>query len=430
MISGGITAIFRAISGMKEPEPWLLKAFGGGYGKTLAGTEVGENDQLEISVNLACIELISQLMGSLRPNLFIKRKDGGRDIVTDDPLQRAINIKPNDEMSGFSYRQASTSHIATHGNAYTYAPRNGMLQIKSLYPLHPDRVIKRRANDRDMLDIDPRLMRKTNIVYDVTVNGTTRTFPAKSIMHTPGFTENGLLGIPLVHFQRLKLGIAKALDEYEARWYGRGIHPTLIGEAPEQMNNPKMAEWKQKLEEDYAGLANAHGMMIVDAGIKVKDMTPRLDWAMLDEAQKRMATRICGLWRVPPSLIGILDRATFNNISHLDLQFGKYCIGIWAEREEQQMMCDLLTDTQLDQGMFIKYPIEDMYRTDLNTLNQALKEAWDRGVITKNEWREKIGRNPVGSGNLFYVPSNFQVEGAEQVQPTAEKFLKIEGGKA
>ena len=419
-----ISGLFRSAS-----EEDVLRAFGGYSGKTLAGTEVTENDQLEITVNLSCINLIAEVQGSLRPNLYQRRKDGGQDIVTSEPLQKAINIKPNDEMSGFVYRQTSSANLAMHGNAYTYAPRNNLLQIKKLRPLHPERVTKRRANYQDLRELDPRLMGKSDIVYDVTANGTVKTFPAKSIMHTPGLSHNGLLGSPLVHFQRLKFGIAKALDEYEARWYGHGIHPTLIGEAPDQMNNPKMAEWKKKLEEDYAGLAHAHGMMIVDAGIKVKDMTPRLDWAMLDEAQKRMATRICGLWRVPPSLIGILDRATFSNITHLDLQFGKYCIGIWAEREEQQMMNSLLTDTQLDQGMFIEYPVENLYRTDFETLNNALEKAWDRGVITKNEWRSKIGRNPVPGGNVFYIPSNFQVEGTEPKIVNAQKFLKIDGVK-
>jgi HK97 family phage portal protein len=391
---------------LENPKDWL-RDVNGGRVHTLAGTNVSDVNQLDISVNFACISLIAEIMASLRPTLYRERKSGGKDVATDNPLYDVLYLKPNKENTAYTHRNVSTTHLALFGNRFDQIVRDGRGRIRELWPIVPieDRIKKLR--NPDTMDIQ----------YRVRVNGRDEILPADEILHVPGFSKTGFLGQSNASLQRLRLGISKALDEYEARFFGQGFMPSMVGEyggstGAAFIKNPVQHAKVEKLKEDYAGLAKAHGIMIAEGGIKIKPIENRLDWSMLDQRQQAAAIAICGMWRVPPSLVGILYWATFSNITHLDLQFGKYCIHPWVRREEDSLNCWLLTDAQRRAGYKIEYPVEEIYRTDIETLSKALKEQWDRGVISSDEWREKLGRNPKSKfGEQYYVPMNYVPEG-------------------
>lgn len=395
-----------AQSGIKNPQDWLMSAFSGvPYQPSLSGVTITEENQLIVNTHFDCLSLIAETMGSLRPNLYKERKGGGKDIATDEPLQLALRLKPNPEMDGRVRRETGTLNLGLYGDKYDYTPRDSSGQASELWPLHPSRVTKRRD------------LSSGNIVYDVVTNGQTDTLSFNEILHVPYLTSDGLCGRSNMSFQRTRLEIAAALDEFEARYFGSGMNSSIIAEyggatGAEFIDREKQGEYLKSLQESFSGLKKSHGMMILEGGMKARELNTRLDWAMLDQRQRDAATKICGMWRVPPPLIGILDKATFNNISHLDLQFGKYCIRIWAHREEDAMNSFLLTDAQRRAGYMIEYSLDDIYRTDIETLSNALQVAWDRGVINSDEWRDKIGRNPKpdGTGKKFYVNQSWMPE--------------------
>jgi len=150
--------------------------------------------------------------------------------------------------------------------------------------------------------------------------------------------------------------------------------------------------------------------------MKAREFANRLDWAMLDERQRDTKNAICGFWGVPPTLVGILERATFNNIEHLDLQFRTYCMEPWVTREEDSLNKTLLTQYQRSQGYKIEFSIEDAFRTDTKTLYESLTSEWDRGIISSNEWRQKTGRNPKENGDTYYVPVNYAPEETQTIE--------------
>jgi HK97 family phage portal protein len=62
------------------------------------------------------------------------------------------------------------------------------------------------------------------------------------------------------------------------------------------------------------------------------------------ELRKFQITDVARLFRVPPHMIGDLDRATFSNIEQQSLEFVMHTMTPWAERWEASIESELLLE--------------------------------------------------------------------------------------
>nr|DAL38933.1 MAG TPA_asm: Portal [Caudoviricetes sp.] len=67
------------------------------------------------------------------------------------------------------------------------------------------------------------------------------------------------------------------------------------------------------------------------------------DQAQFLETRKFQIDEIARIFRVPPHMIGDLEKSTFSNIEQQSLEFVKYTLGPWVSRWEQAMSQALLT---------------------------------------------------------------------------------------
>ena len=66
------------------------------------------------------------------------------------------------------------------------------------------------------------------------------------------------------------------------------------------------------------------------------------------ETRKFQVTEICRIFRVPPHMIGDLERATFSNIESQNISFAVHTIRPWLVRIEQAINKTLIPENEKD----------------------------------------------------------------------------------
>ena len=64
------------------------------------------------------------------------------------------------------------------------------------------------------------------------------------------------------------------------------------------------------------------------------------------ETRKFQINEIARIFRVPPHMVGDLEKSSFSNIEQQSLEFVKYTLEPWLVRWEQSMMRSLLTPSE------------------------------------------------------------------------------------
>jgi HK97 family phage portal protein len=114
---------------------------------------------------------------------------------------------------------------------------------------------------------------------------------------------------------------------------------------------------------------------------------------------------IARIFNVPPHMIGDLSRTTFSNIEHSDIQFVKYTLRPILRRQELELEQKLLKPEELGR-IRIRFNMDGLLRGDLTTITAHIHQMVIDGIITPNEGRTLLNRDPLPGLDTPYVPAN------------------------
>ena len=96
----------------------------------------------------------------------------------------------------------------------------------------------------------------------------------------------------------------------------------------------------------YGGAMNTGRIAVLEEGVKYQQIAIPPVEAQFLETRKFQIDEIARLHRVPPHMIGDLEKSSFNNIEQQSLEFVKYTLSPWVVRWEQSLQKALLTDKE------------------------------------------------------------------------------------
>lgn len=367
-----------------------------GSRNSLAGVRVNEESALKYTAVYACVRVLSETLASLPLHIYQKRLTGGKDRAVDHPLYEILHFSPNEEMPSVTWRETMMGHILTCGNCYSEKTYNGRGNVIRLYPI-------------PWTQIRPVRNKNTRVIeYELTDRSKTEIMPAEKILHIPGLGFDGIVGYSPIRMAMEAIGLGLAAESFGARFFGKGTHLGGIIEHPEGMSDQAYERLKKSFEEEYQGLQNSHGTIILEEGAKFTKLGIPPEEAQFLETRKFQRSEIAGIYRVPPHMIADLERATFSNIEHMSLEFLMYTMRPWIYRWEQYLNWKLLTPLERQLGFFAEFAVTALLRGDTKSQAEALNMARQNGVVNADEWREMIGMNPQpgGTGKVYLVNGN------------------------
>jgi HK97 family phage portal protein len=292
------------------------------------------------------------------------------------------------------------THLLLWGNAYAQIIRNGKGEVIGLYPLMPNRM----TVDRDafgkicyryqMQDSDAHTGKSGNV-----------TLKPSDVLHIPGLGFDGLVGYSPIAMAKNAIGLSIATEEYGARFFANGATPGGILEFPGTVKNPESI--RESWNKGFSG-SNAHKVAILEEGMKYTPISISPEQAQFLETRKFQIDEIARIFRVPPHMVGDLEKSSFSNIEQQSLEFVKYTLEPWIIRWEQSLNRALLSETEKP-DYFVKFNVDGLLRGDYQSRMNGYAIARQNGWMSANDIRslEQLDLIPDElGGNLYLINGN------------------------
>ena len=368
------------------------------FGRSTSGKPVNERTAMQTTAVYACVRILSEAVAALPLNLY-RYTDNGKERVYDHPLYHVLHDEPNEEMTSFVFRETLMSHLLIWGNAYAQIIRDGRGQVLALYPLLPDKMQVDRAENGELYYIYSRSSEE-NPNFKDTGDIILR---KEEVLHIPGLGFDGLIGYSPIAMAKNAVGMTIACEEYGASFFANGATPGGVLEHPGVLKDP--AKVRDSWHSVYGGSKNAGKVAVLEEGMKYQQIGIPPEEAQFLETRKFQINEIARMYRIPPHMVGDLEKSSFSNIEQQSLEFVKYTLDPWVCRWEQAMMKDLLLP-QEKKDYFIKLNVDGLLRGDYQSRMNGYSVARQNGWMSANDIRELEDMNPIPAedgGDLYLV---------------------------
>lgn len=369
---------------------------------TNAGTVVNQTEALKMSTVYACVRLLSDTISTLPADTYIRR-DGQR--FPFRPKPRWVDM-PDIGVSREEHLQQVMVSLLLDGNAFVRIFRNTSGEVVSLVVLDPYIVEVRRNRET----------REVEYVYD-----RTHVIARTDMLHMTELRKPGALrGVSRIDEVKQTLGLAKALEEFAARFFGQGSVTSGIIETPPILNSEQARELKESFEATHKGLSRSHRVGVLGGGAKFVKTTVDPDNAQMIESRQFAVEEIARVFRVPLHLLQVNTPGSMSyaSVEQNAIQFAQYTLRPYVQKIETSY------STLLSQNeAFIRFNMDVLQRGDIQSRFAAYSTGMQSGFLSINDIRRLEDMRPVDGGDENRVPlANVNV-GAANVVETERRVL-------
>ena len=365
-------------------------------GGSTSGKTVTERSAMQMTAVYSCVRILAEAIAGLPLHVYRYNSDGGKENATNHSLYLILHDEPNPEMSSFVFRETLMTHLLLWGNAYAQIIRNSKGEVMALYPLMPNKM----SVDRDENgQLYYQYLRSTD-----EVGGKNETVILKptDVLHIPGLGFDGLVGYSPIAMAKNAIGLAIATEEYGAKFFANGAAPSGVLEHPGTIKDPQRV--REAWQSQFGGSQNSGKIAVLEEGMKYTPISISPEQAQFLETRKFQINEIARIFRVPPHMVGDLEKSSFSNIEQQSLEFVKYTLDPWVIRWEQSIMRTLLTPEE-KKSYFVKFNLEGLLRGDYQSRMNGYATARQNGWMSANDIREleNLDRIPAEAGGDLYL---------------------------
>lgn len=366
---------------------------------TRSGTLVTQDTALQINAVFSAISLISNTVSTLPVDAYIRR----------DGDQRAFRPAPQwvqkpdvdfSEKSGF-YSALVTS-LLLDGNAFIRVFSNDFGEVVNLSVMNPLSVeIKRNGIGQVMFKVDneKQLLSSEQI-----------------LMITDIVRPGQIRGISRVDALKENFGLALALQEYSARFFGQGANPAGVIEFEGNLTADQAKQLADGFDARHRNSGRkAHKTGVLSGGAKYKQTSVDPEKSQALDARRLAIEDIARAFSVPSNFLNLPGTNTYSSVEQNSLMFVKYCIRPIIEKIEGAMS-SLMSRYPGGERAYIKFSLDALLRADFATRNQSYSVGLQAGFYTVNDIRrlENLTRIDDPSADTVRVPlANVNVSDAE-----------------
>lgn len=335
-------------------------------------------------VYIAC-RRIAMLISSM-PIMLMENGDSG-DIRIHNELSRKLDIDPNSNMTRRTFIEAIVMNMLLHGRG------NAVVQVKTRRG-YIDNMVPVPASK---VSFNPTTDGKSYVIY---ING--KTFKPNEVLH---FVDNpdryypwkgqGITVLLKDVANNLKQAAATKKGFMSSKWKPSVI--VKVDSMTDELSDPKK---RKKLMEEYVESQEAGEPWLIPADqFDVETVKPLslADLAISDsvEIDKRTVAMIIG---VPPFLLGVgdYDKEAWNN-----------WIASWVRIIAQEIEQELTKKLILNPKWYWKFNILSLMDWDIKTIADVFGGLSDKGFITGNEVRDRIGMSPLEGLDELRILENY-----------------------
>lgn len=393
-----------SLSSLKRPSV-PMSFFGGQSSVNLSGGQIASFQQIYESqhwVATAVNKLTRQIaMLPLHAYRLTDLDTGARERVRDHPLDTLLR-QPRKGRGAMYLKQSLAFPALLHGNALMAQISSGPGAPPSgLVPLDWRFVTPHYSDDS-----------QTEVAFWQTSQfGGEMYFAADKVLHM-AWQGRGDIGVSPLTQLSSTVGVEDRAIRYQAASFDNGVRHSSVYVLPPEadLNTEERAELRAAIRESQSGVDKAFQMALVSGGGDIKPLSHTAVEAALIDQRKLNREEIAAVYDIPPPLIGILDKATYSNISVQAKMLYGMVLGPWLSLVKETIQCQLVDayEPWASEGLFVDFDLSDVLKGEPLAEVQAIREAIATGIMTPNEGRQarNLPPSPDPAADRLHMPTN------------------------
>ncbi|CCH54476.1 HK97 family phage portal protein [Fibrisoma limi BUZ 3] len=353
--------------------------FGGGEAPTFTGINISPDTALKVSAVYRAVGLIAENVARMDISVY-RETNMGREVDKRNAFQKLLESGgPDEYMTWFDFWLTAVAQTLLHGNAYALIDRDAYATPLSIRLLAPGQCVP------IYMDLG-----RTRYLY-YTVFG--EYVEKRNILHFKCLGNDGVIGKSPIALFRESIGLARAAEEYGARFFGQGGNMSGTLETDQVFKDAGAIErLRQQFAQRNGGLLNAHKPLVLEQGMKYNRVAIPPDDAQFIETRNFQIEDIGRIFGVPQHMLGKLDRSTNNNIEHQGIEFKNYTILPWTERISQELKRKLIPEDHKASRQIV-FDVDKLDAGDATARGNLYKTLFNIGAMSPNEARRKENMN-------------------------------------
>jgi HK97 family phage portal protein len=339
----------------------------------------------------ACIGLISDAIRGMPVDLFQNRNG----IAEELPPTMWLEM-PNPDQTWGQFIDMGMHQLLSRGNLFVLlGPRDLLGYPTEMTPIDPNVTpvqVRRVSGQKKVyvggMPLDPYSVRD----------------PGGQILHVLNHSSDGLTGLAPIELAKQAIGLGLAQDKHGAKFFGQGVQTTGVVQLPPGAKPEKkdIEALGKSFRRKYAGTQNAWRPIILANGATYNPISVPNDQAQFIESRKFSVSEIARIFRVPPHLIGDLEKSTSwgTGIEQQSIGFVTYTLTPWLTRLEEAF------SSIAPRGQYVKFNANALLRGDQKARFEAYQIGILNGFVTRNEVRGFENQAPIEGLDAPLLPMN------------------------
>lgn len=341
-----------------------------------------------------CVNAIAEDVASI--NLKLQRKSGKDWIDVESHLALTTLSTVNPFTSSYELFLYTQSFLELDGNSFWYLPRGSVTSKPAeIWVLEPSRVTVVK-NSRDFI---------TGYVYR-NEKGEDVPFDQEEILHFKRFNPlNKYRGMGTVQAAALAIDTDNYASTWNRNFFYNSAMPSATLETDGTLTDDQFRRIKAEWDSRYKGIDNAHKLAILQGGLKFKPTAiSQKDMEFLEQ-RKFSRDEIMGMFRVPKTVLGIVEDVNRANAEATEYVFSKRVIKPRMEFIVDRLNEFYLAMFGLDNNVY-RFVFDDPVPQNRELELKEYQTALAAGYMTINEVRAETGLDPVSGGDEIYIQNS------------------------
>jgi HK97 family phage portal protein len=356
------------------------------------------------------VSFLARNVAQLGLHMYERVGDADRRPLSDHPM--ALMLKqPNPWTTRYRFIQALVCDFAIYDRAYWLKTRitsesNGLVRI-------PPQIVTPEGDNW-----------LTPNGFKVDGTSGTRVYKADEVIYFRGYGLDKDIGISPLEALRRTLREEFTAGEMREQTMRNGAR--MSGYLVRPKDSPEWSDtardrFKRSWQAQYSGSGpGAGGTPILEDGMTFTPVSQTARDLQYIESRKLTREEVAAAYFVPPPMIGILDHATFSNITVQQRMLYTETLGPWLTMIQEEIELQLLKDFEPEPARFyVEFNLREKLSGAFEERADAIQKAVGGPTMTVNEARALDNRPPIDGGDTLIVPLNVTQNGNPDPIPAA-----------
>lgn len=253
--------------------------------------------------------------------------------------------------------------------------------------------------------------------YELNIGGLHRKFEPLDVVHFRGYNpEDAKEGLSPLETLRRTLAEEDAAGQYREQFWSNSARIDGFIKRPKDAK-----EWSEVARERFlaefnalysGGGVGAGGTAVLEEGMEWQDGSFNPQESEYLGGRKLTREECARSYHIPLPMVGILDHATFSNISEQHKHLYQDSLGPWLTMLEEDIKLQLLPEFDDIEGVYCEFNIAEKMAGSFEDQVKAYQSAVGRPWMTANEARARMNMPALaGDADQLVTPLNVIVGG-------------------